>query len=276
MDSPKEVHRERLVDWARKTRDSVIPNSLAMGYAILIAAITQRKTISHYHSFFAFLLADAVNGNLLIGPYGLMSMYREVQFHSIYYTGYQALWIANTVMTINRLDDWKNVRGKCFITYPGGVGSLVEKDEIILWLWTILAINVFSQYILPLGEWTGLFRMWSPPRKAVRGTLALLFVQGPPLFMYICNVYWASKISAANGKLIDGSERGSASWGFGQVSATVALVGWVREVVYSFLSKFDQSPILLTTDPSILAFRTRRKIEASSGCTDETEKSGDS
>ena len=85
-----------------------MPSSLATGYAILIAAITQRKSISHYHSFFAFVLADVVNANLWDGPYGVMSKHREVQFDAIYYTGYQVLWFVNAAMTIQRLGDWKD------------------------------------------------------------------------------------------------------------------------------------------------------------------------
>jgi hypothetical protein len=246
-DSEGRLHRENWVAWTRETMGCVIPSSLATGYAILIAAITQRKTISHYHSFFAFLLADAVNGNLLIGPYGLMSRYREVQFETIYCTGYQVLWVVNAVITIRRLNDWRNEQGKCFITFPGGAGNLVEKENTILWMWICLVSNICSQFIVPLGEWAGLFAIWRPPRKAVRGTLILLFVQLPSLFMYIWDIYWALKLISANGALMVGSEDGDGGWGFGQVSAAVALVGWVREVVYSYLSKFSQSPNSLLT-----------------------------
>ena len=71
------------------------------------------EKISHYHAFFAFLLADTVNSKLLSGPFGMISKDHEVQFLTIYYTGYQVLWIINVVTTIRRVDDWKNEPGKC-------------------------------------------------------------------------------------------------------------------------------------------------------------------
>ena len=67
------------------------------------------------------------------------------------------------------------------------------------------------------------------------------------MFIYIWNTYWAVKLIKANGTLMDGSEDGETGWGFGQVSAVVAVVGWVHGVVSSWLSKFIRSPGVLIT-----------------------------
>jgi len=194
-----------------------------------------------------------------------MSRYREVRLEAIYCAGYQVLWFVNAVMTIQRLDDWKDEKGKCFMTFPSGTGDLIEKEDIILWLWISLAMNVCSQFIVPLGEWTGLFAILKPPRMAVRGTLALLFVQAPAIFSYIWDVYWAVKLVNASGTLMDGSEDGDTGWGFGQVSAAVAVVGWLHAVVHSYLSKFIRSQDVLITRLtwSKLVFRDKRTGMAS-------------
>jgi len=155
---------------------------------------------------------------------------------------------------------------KCFIAFPGGTGNLVEKEDINLWMWIILTSNIWFQFIVPLGEWMGLFHIWRP-RKVARGILALLFVQVPFLFLYIWNVYWAVKLFSANQHLVDKSEGG---WGFGQVGAVVALIGWVHTVVFSYLSKFSQSQDVLIADSSRLEFKTKRQRSK----TDEVERVG--
>jgi len=245
---------KRWVDWVQKTLRSTITSSLGSGYAILIAAITQRKEISHYHAFFVFLLSDIVNRQLLTGPLGMMSDH-EIQFLTIYYIGYQVLWIINIVTTIRRLDDWKDEPGKCFITFAGGTGGLFEKEDAIRWMWINLALNIWFQFVVPLGKWMGLFHIWRPPRKVARGILALYFVQAPSILLYIWNASWGFQVISANRHLVGKSERG---WGFGQVGAVVALIGWVHTVVFSYLSKFSQSQSVLIVDSSRLEFKTKR------------------
>ena len=97
-----------------------------------------------------------------------------------------------------------NPNSKCFIAFPGGTGNLVEKEDINLWMWIILTSNIWFQFIVPLGEWMGLFHIWRP-RKVARGILALVVA----LIGWVHTVVFSylSKFSQSQDVLIADSSR---------------------------------------------------------------------
>jgi len=231
------VPRKGISYCLERTLNTVIPTTTAVGFSMLIAAFTQRGEITHYHLFICITLANAVSGSAPYGLVGFFSRDSRQRLMALYFSIYQLTYVATIFQAIKRLRVWKDEPGKCFNTGIGsayGLHGLFERDNLVLWFQYNLGYTLFRQVVIPIAFLKGWPSVCAPKTRKARGSLSFLFIQAPRLLSFVWSIYWVHMITMENHHLIEGDEN---TWGFGQVSTFVALIGSLYGITISFRSK---------------------------------------
>jgi len=210
--------RTKLKERINNLYDEFMFGSATAAYTLCIAAFTQLNRISSYHLF----LCDTFLSVLTTVQKNIGQQTPLHRTLRVYFLGIQLLLIVLRSVTIHRLSSvWDNTGGKCFITFVDGIGSLNERDNVVLWLYIDLIWGLLGRMVPPLVVWLGLSEHWAPQNRSTKLILTILFGRIPAVFFYIWGLHWTIKLTIANQFLIDGDDE--YSFGFGQVGALVTL-----------------------------------------------------
>ena len=227
--------RTKLKEWIDSLLAESVFGTTAAAYALCIAAFTQWKTITAYHLFLCDTLLSSL-APVTIHSHGL-TLFRPQKLLDriliVYFLGNKILMISIKCVNIYRFSIvWADMAGKCFIASVDGDGSPSERDDVVLWLYMGLVLDLLGELVPALVDWSGRSELWAPQNPKARLLLIILFSRIPSTFFFIWGLHWTIKLMIANRKLIDGNEF---EFGFEQIVALVTIVLSISRAIISYV-----------------------------------------
>lgn len=247
-------HKTHLHKRIKAIQDGLITDWVTAGFAMIIAALSQWRTISMFHLYLCSNLVIIIPiPNYFWINFAKM---RRTRLQIIYFGTFEMLRFAMLSYLLYRfVRFWSNTSGQCFIPIPGGTGSPGEMvtlslgmviptaSEIHLIIATLVYINKGMSRRSQKETGTAvevqattiddqkLLAFWTKRKKHILIFIVRFVVRG---LAFTCSVYWVMAVVHANRMHIVGDEY---IFSFGQVSALVALAASFYKIGNSFLGK---------------------------------------
>ncbi|KIM28172.1 hypothetical protein M408DRAFT_329550 [Serendipita vermifera MAFF 305830] len=211
--------------------DFLAQASLFPGITLLVAGLSQWKTITHFHLWVSVVLADlCTSGRVVVLLNLFYGAHRVTKIQAALAALFQGLFLASLGILIYRLSNWTNEPGQCFTFHYNGKQSYDERNFIRLWVIIQLAVWGYWHLICPWQVYLARHQLEKVP-KIVRFWFSFVFYVILDLFLWIWQLYLIAQGMVGNKDRIIGSE-----WemGFGQVASLAALVAVIYAIVLSY------------------------------------------
>ena len=169
--------------------------SSSPGISLLVAALSQHRTISVYHLYISVILADiTTSGRVVCLINVLVSHNRITKIQATLAAVFQSLFLASLGMLIYRLSaDWSDSPGKCFAFRRGGLHNLRERDFVRFWVVLQLVIWFYWHLACPIGVLVFRDSLSKIP-NAVRFWFSMVFYAVLDLFLWIWQLYLIAQV----------------------------------------------------------------------------------
>ncbi|KIM28173.1 hypothetical protein M408DRAFT_329551 [Serendipita vermifera MAFF 305830] len=221
----------RFEKYIQNLADFLAQASLFPGITLLVAGLSQLKTITHFHLWVSVVLADlCTSGRVVVLLNVFYGAHRVTKIQAALAALFQGLFLASLGILIYRLSNWANEPGQCFAFRNNGRQSYEERNFIRLWVIIQLAVWGYWHLICPWQVYLARKQLEKVP-KIVRFWFSFVFYVVFDLFLWIWQLYLIAQGMVGNKDRIIGSE-----WemGFGQVASLAALVAVVYAIVLSW------------------------------------------
>ena len=169
--------------------------SSSAGISLLVAALSQHRTISVYHLYISVILADlTTSGRVVCLINVLISHNRITKIQATLAAVFQSLFLASLGMLIYRLSaDWSDSPGKCFAFRRGGLHNLRERDFVRFWVVLQMVIWFYWHLACPIGVLVFRDSLSKIP-TTVRFWFSLVFYAVLDLFLWIWQLYLIAQV----------------------------------------------------------------------------------
>lgn len=175
--------------------DFLAQASLFLGITLLVAGLSQFRTITHFHLWVSVILADlATSGRVVVLINVWYSHQRLTRIQAALAALFQALFLASLGILIYRLSNWSNDPGHCFALYNRGENSLAERDFVRAWVIVQLCLWFYWHLICPWQMYVARHMLEKVPRT-VKFWFSFVFYVILDLFIWIWQLYLIGRVS---------------------------------------------------------------------------------